>query len=167
MAFAAAAAPYLAAAAGLVGAVSAIGQGQSMAAGASYNAKVAEANAIQARNAALLNTENAAYRAKLLLGGQKAAAGASGVDPGQGSPLALMSETAAQTTFDQLKIKYQGDVTATADRNQAALDRFYASQYSSTGFLRAGASLLTGLTGFGRGFGGGASYPSTDPYYGP
>jgi hypothetical protein len=145
----AAAAPYIMIAAAVASAASAYQAGQTQKKASEYNAQVATMEADQQRQAGAANAADAMYKARLLLGTQKAAAAASGVDPGTGSPLEIASDTAARTTLDALRIKYGADVKGTFLDNQAGQDRFMAGRYNTASYMGAGASLLNGLALYG------------------
>lgn len=144
-------------------AYSSIQQGEAASKAEQYNAQVAANNAQQAKDAAAVNEESSAYRAKLLLASQKAAAGASGIDPNQGSPLSLMTDAAQQTTLDALKIRYGGETQSTAYVNQGQLDRFNAGQYARSGYLRGASTILgSGAMVYGALYGGPGAAPATN-----
>lgn len=125
-----------------VSAYSAVQQGNAAKSAADYNAAVARNNALQAQQVAAGNEAAAARKAQFLLGQQKAAAGASGVDPNSGSPLSLMTDTAQQTTLDALKIRYGGQTNSAAYGNSAVLDVYQGGQAASAGALNAAGTIL-------------------------
>lgn len=146
-----------------VSAISSVAQGNAQANADKYNASVAtldqniaNQNAANATAIAATQESDVKYKAGLQLGAEKAAAGASGADPNSGSPLALMTDTARQTTLDALRTRYQGQLTSINDQNQALgygyqaqLDNYDASQAQAGGLLKAGASILNGATSYG------------------
>lgn len=145
----------------IVGAASQASQGQAAYDYSAYNASIAEENAKETRAVAAQNESDQATTVRRVISSQRAAAAASGVDVSSGSPLELMSETAASGAYDALKIRYAGSVQAANYESQAALDRLQGQMYRTAGYSRAGATLLGGasrvfslLGGFG---GGGAS----------
>ena len=116
-----------------------------------YNAALETQRAQQARDAAAANETTAQLKGKLLISHQRAAAAAAGVDPNNGSPLELMTDTAQQTTLDALRIRYGGAVQSADLVNQAASDTFTAGRYEAAGAAaaaalpaRLGATILTG-----------------------
>lgn len=139
-----------------VSAYSAYQQGQAQKKAEEYNAEVASINATNAKAAAASQETDQQFRSTQLLGAQKAAAGAAGVDPNTGSPLNIMTDTTARATLDQLRTKYQGDVGATSYLNQGGLDTYYAKAYQQAGVNNAAASILNGVSlyGMGGGFSG-------------
>lgn len=138
----------------------AIGQGQAAAKTARYNAAVAENEATAARNMAAFEENRHRRATARLLSSQRAAFGASGVESGSGTPLAVLGESAEQAELDALAIRRAGTVQEAKLRSQAAADRLYAGAYSRAGYTGAGTSLLTGLSRVGS-FGKGAKLPKT------
>lgn len=144
--------------------LSAIQQGQAQAKADSYNASVADANATvlrnnaaQAKEVAAQNETDTQYQASRLLSTQKAAAGAAGVDPNEGSPLEVMSATAMHATLDTLRQRYQGDLEATNYLNQAGFqqdqanyDSWMGTQARNQSYVSAGASILNGASTYVR-----------------
>lgn len=130
--------------------ISAVAQGQSQASMAEYNAKVAEAQAAQVREAAAFEERRSRDSARRFLSTQRALYGASGVTVEEGSPLLVMADTAAESELDALAIRYSGSVEAARAQSQAALDRMSAQTYRQAGYLDAGASLLTGASTLSR-----------------
>lgn len=140
------------------GALGSISQGNQQAAASNANAQQLEARAsadtAQAAAQATLDQQNSRRQ----MAAAFANAGASGVDPGQGSPLSVMSDLAAQGELTRRLSIYRGDVASTGDLNQAALTRWQGSQAKQAGFLRAGTTLLTaaGFAGMQNGWFGGS-----------
>lgn len=125
-------------------AVGAIQQGQQAQQAYNYNAEVAANNATVARNAAAAQEQQKALETTRLIGTEKAAAGASGVDPNTGSPLAVMTDTAQRGTLDALRLRYQGTLQSNADISQAQLDTYSGTQAANAGYLKAASTVLTG-----------------------
>lgn len=135
--------------AGLAGtAVSAIG---AVAAGnaqndvAQYNAKIADNNARAER-------ERAAYDAGLIkderrrvVGSQRAAMAANGLEVSSGSPVAVLGDTTGQAEMDILARLYGGESAATAYGNDATRMRIEGKAAKQAGGIRAGTTLLTGF----------------------
>jgi hypothetical protein len=140
MAYVAVAAMVVAAA---VTAYSTVQQGNAAKASEDYNAAVARNNALQAQQAAAGNEATAARRSQLILGTERAAAGAAGVDPNSGSPLNLMTDTAQQTTLDALKIRYGGATQSGAYLNSGTLDIYQGNQAAAAGRLGATSTILS------------------------
>jgi hypothetical protein len=144
---------------------------------AEYNAEImrqnqgiADRNADNIRKAALEETERKREENERFLAHQRAAFGASGVQM-EGTPLAVMGETAAHLELDALETWRQGKLREYNERGrarsfgtQAELESFsgrvaynngmnQASIYSSsarnamyTGFVNAGQNLLSGAS---------------------
>lgn len=141
-----------------LGAVGQVQQGQAAAASARYNAKVADMNAQiserRARDAlerGKLEEQKKRTQVQQVIGRQKAAMAANGVDVGFGSPLDVLVDTATLGEVDALTIRsntareaYDFKVQAANGRADANLSRMNASSASTAGFLNAGATLLTG-----------------------
>ena len=134
----------------VTGAAGALSTGQAQYDMSEYNAAVDANQAIASQQAA--EFEETQHRAKLtrLLSSQKAAAGASGIDPNTGSPLSVMADTAEQGELDALAIRYGGQVGAYRANSQAELDKMQGKAARTAGYYGAGASLLTGASRLGR-----------------
>lgn len=77
------------------------------------------------------------------VGAQRAAAGASGVDPNQGSPLAVMSDTATQGELGRQLSDWQTTNQVNALLQQGQLDVFQGRQAQSAGTTAALSTLLS------------------------
>jgi hypothetical protein len=132
-----------------IAAGSAVMQGQQASSAAKYNAQVASVQAQQARDAAAY--EEARHRERLAraLGAQRAGYAHAGV-AAEGTPLLAAADSAAQGELDALAIRYSGDAAAARANSEAALQRLYARNYATSGYMNAGGSLLTGATGIAR-----------------
>jgi hypothetical protein len=146
-----------------------------------YQGKVDENNAqladYQAQNTALAGSiEEERQRAKVrqMVGTQRAALAANGLDLSEGTPLDLVVETAAVGTEDALNIRYNAMREAWGYRAQAQGYRDKAKYDRAAGRSGAfGTLLTTGATAFGMAsagglFGGGsaATASSTPAGYG-
>lgn len=145
-----------------VSVASAVMQGQQASRAAKYNARVAENNAIAARQTAEFEEARQRQRASRVLASQRAALGASGVAL-EGSPLLAMADSAEQAELDALAIRYSGSVEEARHKSQAAADRLQASAARRAGYFGAATSLLRGMTsmasmGAGGGAGGGYAW---------
>jgi hypothetical protein len=141
-----------------LGAVGQIQQGQATAAASRYNAKVAKMNADiserQARDAlerGKLEEQKKRTQVQQVLGRQKAAMAANGVDLGFGSPLDTLVDTATMGEIDALTIRsnsareaYDYRVRAANGQAQANLDNMNADAAETAGYLGAAGTLLTG-----------------------
>jgi hypothetical protein len=119
-------------------------QGQQAEQAQRFNARVAENQAIAARNAAQVAAENKATEYRRIQATQRSRIGAAGITT-EGSPLLAMVESAEQAALDVARIRYGGELTASAYDTEAQLRRYSARQAGLGGTLSAGTSLLTGL----------------------
>jgi hypothetical protein len=158
-----AAAPYLMAASAGISAISAITGGQQQQAAYEAQAAADRRNADQSRinaGVALNQAEAEAARTEAetrrrVAGGFNSAA-ASGVDPGFGSPLDVLGDIAAEGALDTQIQRWKGRAGARAQLAQA--DGFEQSALfaqdagsaaATSGFIRAGTTLLGGLAQYG------------------
>jgi len=126
-----------------VSAVSQIQQGKEQQKWSEYNAAVAERDAKAATAAAGYEASQKRKETERLLGRQRALYGKSGVTM-EGSPLELMSETAAEGELDALMIQRTGAVSAQRYGEEATLSRMKGSSAKRAGYWGAGTTLLTG-----------------------
>ncbi len=154
----------LTAASTMVGVQGAKAEAEGAAQASEYNAKVADMNARLSERRA----RDALERGKLdeqqkrnenaqIMGRQKAAMAANGVDLAFGSPLDTLVDTATLGEIDALTIRrnaaneaYDHDVAAANGRADASLNRANAKNTRSAGNLRAMGMMLTGA---GKAFG--------------
>jgi hypothetical protein len=155
--------PVIAAVASIAGtglaAVGAIQQGNAARAAATYNAAVAENNAIVARQNAKLalsesNAEEQGVRRRTAqqLGTAGAAIGASGITQ-EGSALDVLEETVALGELDALTVRWQGDLKARNFEQQARgyqssaeLERMSGRAAKTNSIFSAAGTLLSGLS---------------------
>lgn len=143
--------PYTLAVVGLVvtiaaaaaSAYAAYEQGQQQQAAAQYNAKLVRNQALQAQYAAEAQAKQREEHTRRLLASQRVAAGASGVTT-EGSPLAVMMDSAAQGAYEAGLIRAGGQYQSDALFGEAGIQRFYGQQAAEAGTLRAGTTLLSG-----------------------
>lgn len=109
----------------------------------SYNADLARAQAAQVTQESQAEAQQQEQQTKRTIGEQIAAAGASGVDATQGSPVNVVADQAQQGELSRQLLLYRGQVQSTALNNQAAADNFYGNQALVAGFGRGGSTLLT------------------------
>ena len=124
-------------------AVGQIQQGKEQQKWSEYNAAVAERDAKAAKAAAGHEASQKRKETERLLGRQRALYGKSGVTM-EGSPLELMSETAAEGELDALMIERTGAVGAQRYGEEATLSRMKGASASRAGYWGAGTTLLTG-----------------------
>lgn len=144
-------------------AVSAIGQieaGRNAKKASEYNAQVAEARGRQVKQAAAFNEQRQRDQADKVVSTQQAAFGRSGVQM-VGSPLLVVSDTAAEAELDALAIRYSGSVEEANAKRQAAADRLQGKIAQQSSYYGAATSLLGGASraagGFSAGGGGAAA----------
>lgn len=118
---------------GLLGALGSLSAGADASAAARANARRAEAEAA-------FNAEQRRRQTKSLLASQRAAYGASGAVATEGTPVEVLSSTAAEGELDALSILYGG-------QSEADILRQKARSSTTSGLSGAGTSLLqTGLS---------------------
>jgi hypothetical protein len=167
MGVALAALPAIAAVAGIAGAgVSAYGAyetGQATSASDAYQAQVAANNAALAKQQSKLDIQSGEIQAvdqglktKATVGQEKAAQGASGIDPNAGSAVDVRAGTAEMGMVDSLTVRsnavkkaYGDEVTAASDTAQGQLDTMGATQAETAGDIGAAGTLLSGASTVG------------------
>lgn len=125
-------------------AIGQIRQGQAAKAAADYNAQVANNNAIVAEQQSQSQAMVQGRRAMMQNGGLLANMAANGIEVGEGSPIDILSQSAANAEMDRQNIVYNGRVKAQSLRNQAQLDTFQGETAQSNGFMSAAGTLLSG-----------------------
>lgn len=153
---------YVAIAAAVLGtatsAYAAYSQGQAQQQAAKFNAKVSENNAEIARQTAEAQARQKADQYRRILGANRAAAGAAGVEGDQGSPLLVMADNAAQAELDEQFTRYRGMIQQTGFQSEANLNRYQAGYARQAGLFGAGSTLLSGAGNIaGRLYGGAGS----------
>jgi hypothetical protein len=138
-------------------------------------AQSAEQAAGVARQGADLEAVEIGERARGVMGSQRAAAAASGVDVNTGSPLLAIMDTITKGARDISLARYRGEVQAYGYETEAWRSNIMASQYRQRGrqsllggFMGFGQNLLRGASGFLRGGGSatGDGGSSGDDYWG-
>ena len=137
-------------------AFSVIQQGQAAAAQGKLQAGILEQQATRDRQEAAANEADFRARQSRALAQRRAGLGASGVDPGAGSPLLVSEDFAGEVELAALRIRTGGEVRATRAEQQAVLQRFQGRAARQAGFVRSGALLLTGA---GKTFGANGTLP--------
>jgi len=157
--------------------ISAIKEGQQQSFTAKYNASVAEAQAeaigvSSAFESQTLKKQSEVEQAQIArqkvktLGTQRATYAAAGVRLEEGSPLAVMADTATQYELDLSTSRYNlatglETIRYNAQTQQAQLaaesqyQKQLAKSYRTASYLKAGTSLLLGLSSATSGGGGG------------
>lgn len=134
-------APVLMVMSAVITAVSAIQQGEAAEDAAEHQARVAENNAIAARQQAEFDERQQREKARLALSAQRARAAKSGVLT-EGSPLFLNGATSEEAEIGALNIRRGGQLRANDYGAQAALGRFKGASAAQAGYMQAGSSLL-------------------------
>lgn len=119
---------------------SAQAQSQGMKAQAAFNERQATMEQQRAAYEAQRERENA----QRLMARQRAGYLSSGLAL-EGTPTAVIADTAAETAMDIAAIQYGGQVRSGNYRAQAGIDRANARSASTAGFIGAGSSLLSGI----------------------
>ncbi len=135
--------------AAVVGAVGSIAQGQAANQQAKFQASVTEQQAARERVISAQEEEDFRRTQSATLGERRAAAGASGVEIGTGSPLAAFGDFAAETELQARRIREGGGIRAKRLNQQAELTRRAGRSAATRGLFRGGALLLTGFSKFG------------------
>lgn len=112
---------------------------------AQYNAKVAENNASAERQRASYEANLTRDRVRQVVGAQRAAGAASGLDITSGTPVAVLGDTAKAGELDVLSRLYSGESAATAYENDSRRFRAEGKSQRTAGFINAGTSLLSGF----------------------
>jgi hypothetical protein len=110
-----------------------------------YNVKVAENNATAERQRAAYDAGLQRDQVRRVVGAQRAAGAASGLDITSGTPVAVLGDTAKQGELDVLARLYSGESAATAYQNDARRMKAEGKAQKQAGFINAGTSLLSGL----------------------
>jgi hypothetical protein len=142
--------------AGLAGsalsAAGSIAAGNHQSAAMNAQAQAAERQAAEERAASQREAVQRAREAKLVLSRQQAVAAASGGGATDTTVLGLMGDVAAQGQFNTASALYEGEARGRGLEDQAALSRMQARQAKLAGFIGAGSTMLTGISGFASGW---------------
>lgn len=139
-----AAIPFIMMASAVVGAISAINQGNAAKSAADYNAQINAQNAQIARNDAAAQAAQQDRLNLLRIGSIHAAQGAAGGAAGSGSVLDVLGDVAAQGELEKQNIIYQGEQRARGYSNTANLDTFSGKAAQTAGYMKAGTELIGG-----------------------
>jgi len=145
--------PFLSIASTVVGGVfSAIGQqrqAEAQANAANYNAAVARNAALFAQQQGEVNAQAADRRTAAMIGRQRAAYAAGGLDVNSGSPLDIQADTAQFGRLNSLTIRNNAARQAYGYQANAKLDAASASNYESAGNTAMIGSLIGAGTSVG------------------
>lgn len=125
-----------------VGVAGAVSQGNAAKQAADYNSQVATVNAQNATNEAQYNQDQTRQNLLRAYGAQGAAFGASGTSGG--SSQYVSQDTLVSGETDILQQKYQGQIEANNQLDQAQLANAQASSASDSALFGAAGSFLTG-----------------------
>lgn len=135
-------------------------QGQAQNAAQKYNAKVAENQALAARQQAEFAANQQRERSRRLIANERALYGTAGVDVSAGSPLLVVADSAKQAELDAQATLAGGAARSSGFEAQGTLDRFMGRQAVQAGNLGAGATLLSGAASGASAY---ARYSGTGP----
>lgn len=136
-----------------VQAYSSIRQGQAAKEAGEYNARQAEEAAAQTREQMIQDERQLRAMARKHIGETRASYGAGGVTM-EGSPMAVLEESAANAEADAQAIKRGGMARASAYERDAAMSRRSGSNAETTGYFGAAGSLLQGASKYYEQYGG-------------
>ena len=148
-----------------VGVVSSLSQAQQQKSAAKYNEKLAENQAIGARQEAAAAADRQQRQSAKTIGTMQASYAASGVST-EGSPLEVLEESARNAELDRLTILWNGEGRAQGYQNTAELERSRGKNAMASGYLSAAGSVVKGFAMSGGGNSGAstASTTSSDAY---
>lgn len=122
-----------------------------------YASKVAKNQAAQAAYNAQINAENQRLHNRRVMGAQRAALGASGVMPSEGSPLLVQMDSVEQGMVEEQRLLYGGQVRSDALISESRYLKKQASQTRELGYVNAGTTLLGGTARAGAAYYGSTS----------
>jgi len=129
-----------------ISAAASVSQGMAAKKQAGFQAAVAQQQADRERQQADSASQDFRRQQSRVLASRRAAQGASGVDASTGSPLFTSEDFAGEVELNALRIKNGGEVRATRAEQFAALQRASGKNAQTSGFMRAGSSLLKGVS---------------------
>ena len=133
-----------------VGVVSSLSQAQQQKSAAKYNEKLAENQAVGARQEAAAAADRQQRQSAKTIGTMQASYAASGVST-EGSPLEVLEESARNAELDRLTILWNGESRAQGYQNTAELERSRGKNAMASGYLSAAGSAMKGFAMFGGG----------------
>lgn len=148
-----------------VGVVSSLSQAQQQKSAAKYNEKLAENQAVGARQEAAAAADRQQRQSAKTIGTMQASYAASGVST-EGSPLEVLEESARNAELDRLTILWNGEGRAQGYQNTAELERSRGKNAMASGYLSAAGSVVKGfaMSGGGNSGASNASTTSSDAY---
>ena len=133
-----------------VGVVSSLSQAQQQKSAAKYNEKLAENQAVGARQEAAAAANRQQRQSAKTIGTMQASYAASGVST-EGSPLEVLEESARNAELDRLTILWNGESRAQGYQNTAELERSRGKNAMASGYLSAAGSAMKGFAMSGGG----------------
>lgn len=140
----AAAVPIISIAASALGAYASYESGRQQKKAGEAQARYYEQQAEQERYAAKVKAEQYKKEAERRMGIMRASYAASGVEIGEGTPLLMLMESAAEAAKDETRIKQGGELGAWGLLSEANLARMGGKSAYTSGLMGAGSTLLTG-----------------------
>ena len=113
------------------------------------NAGVALANASAIRERSRLSEFQKRKNLEALIGHQQAQYASSGIRVDTGSPIEVMTDTLAKGYLDIEIDKYNDEIAARYNENQAQMQSYYGKQEKKRSLLNAGLALVKGAANFG------------------
>lgn len=132
---------------GVISAIGAIRQGNAAYAAGTFNAKVAEANAVASEQQGQAAADAQQRDAQRRLGSMIAAYGASGVSSAEGSASEALADSVRMATLDNLTTRYNYQLRAADYRTEAELNKMNAKNARTAGYFSAASSLLGAFSG--------------------
>lgn len=111
-------------------------------------AKISNEQAARERARALVEADEQRLKASRIAGRDRAARGASGVDPGSGSPLAVDVATIGEGEFNAQQVMNEGALRAYRLEQEASTRKRAASNSIVSGFINAGTTALTAYSAY-------------------
>lgn len=127
------------------GAISSAEQADAQKKAADYNAQVARQNAEIAKQQGIAQAQAQDRQARVKMGAMKANMAASGVDPGVGSPLDVLADSARMSKLDNLTILWNAQAKAAGYGNNANLDDMLAASAQSKADSATTAGIINGI----------------------
>lgn len=137
-------ATIIAATTAIIGAYSQYEQGQAAEATAKYNARLQDNDAERMRNKSVEEENAHRMRVATMMGKQRAAFGASGVDVNSGSAFQIQNDTQTLGDADALRIRSNYEDQASHMNRQADLTRIEGKNAARAGKVGAIGSILSG-----------------------
>lgn len=133
-----------------VSAVGAIQQGKAQQAAFNAEAAAQERRGKEEQAAAQREAIRRRTAAQQVLSRQQAVAAASGGGATDKTVLDIMGGTAAEGKFQADTAIYEGDASAAGRRDSAAIARMQGQQARTAGFINAGSTILSGISGYAK-----------------